>query len=146
MTGVVTRQSARVILLDGQDRVLLLRWVHPTLDDGVWWITPGGGLEPDEDYRTGALRELQEEVGLQLTPADLAGPVYERDAESVVETGPVRQHEVYFTARVDGHEVVTDGWTRFELETITGTRWWTRAELAATTERIAPGNLLELLP
>jgi 8-oxo-dGTP pyrophosphatase MutT (NUDIX family) len=146
MTGVVERQSARVILLDGQDRVLLLRWVHPSRPDGVWWITPGGGLEAGEDARAGAVRELFEEVGLALTGEDLGGPVFERDAETVIESGLVRQHEVYFTARVDSHDVVTDGWTPFEVETITGTRWWTRAELAATTERIAPANLVELLP
>lgn len=146
MTGVVERQSARVLLLDGRDRVLLLRWVHPTRDDGVWWITPGGGLEPGEDARTGAVRELYEEVGLRLTVGDLSGPVYERDAETVIETGLVRQHEVYFTARVDRHDVVTDGWTPFELETLTEARWWTRAELAGTSERVAPANLLELLP
>ena len=146
MTGVVERESARVILLDGQDRVLLLRWVHPSRDDGVWWITPGGGLEPGEDHRAGAVRELHEEIGLQLAEDDLTGPVYERDAESVIETGLVRQHEVYFTARIDSHDVVTDGWTPFEVATITDTRWWTRDELAGTTERIAPTNLVELLP
>jgi len=146
MTGVVERQSARVILLDGQDRVLLLRWVHPSQADGVWWITPGGGLEPDEDYPTGAVRELQEEIGLRLTAGDLTGPVYERDAESVIETGLVRQHEVYFTARVDSHDVVTHGWTPFEVATITDTRWWTREELSSERERIAPSNLLDLLP
>jgi 8-oxo-dGTP pyrophosphatase MutT (NUDIX family) len=146
MTGVVERQSARVILLDAADRVLLLRWVHPSRDDGVWWITPGGGLEPDEDYPAGAVRELHEEIGLRLTTADLTGPVFERDAESVIETGLVRQHEVYFTARVDSHDVVTEGWTPFEVATITETRWWTREELATTTERIAPKNLIELLP
>ena len=115
MTGVVERQSARVILLDGQDRVLLLRWVHPTLDDGVWWITPGGGLEPDEDYLAGAVRELHEEIGLRLTTEDLRGPVFERDAESVIESGPVRQHEVYFTARIDSHEVVIDGCVNLDV-------------------------------
>ena len=146
MTGVVERQSARVILLDGQDRVLLLRWVHPSRPDRVWWITPGGGLEAGEDARAGAVRELFEEVGLALRADDLGGPVFERDAETVLESGLVRQHEVYFTAWVDSHDVVTDGWTPFEVETITGTRWWTRAELAATTERIAPANLVELLP
>jgi 8-oxo-dGTP pyrophosphatase MutT (NUDIX family) len=146
MTGVVERQSARVILLDARDRVLLLRWVHPTDDDGVWWITPGGGLEPGEDHLAGAVRELHEEIGLRLTAEDLTGPVFERDAQTVIETGLVRQHEVYFTARVDAHEVVTGGWTPFEVATITETRWWTREELASTSERVAPQNLLELLP
>ena len=154
MTGLIERQSARVVILDAAGRVLLLRWQHPDArgkaagdrDDGVWWITPGGGLEPDEDYVTGAVREVYEEVGLRLAPSDLTGPVYERDAETVIESGTVRQHEVYFTARVEAHEVVTDGWTPFEVATITETRWWTREELATTHERVAPANLLGLLP
>ena len=31
--------------------------------NGPHWNTPGGGLEPGEDYPAGALRELAEETG-----------------------------------------------------------------------------------
>lgn len=33
------------------------------------WDLPGGGVEPGEDARSAALREIQEEIGLTL-PAD----------------------------------------------------------------------------
>jgi hypothetical protein len=50
------RRAARVLLLDPEDRVLLMRY-----DDGPpnghHWTTPGGGLNDGEDYRAAALRE-----------------------------------------------------------------------------------------
>src|SRR3984885_7704999 len=56
------RRAARVLLLDPEDRVLLMRY-----DDGPpnghHWTTPGGGLNDGEDYRSAALRELEEETG-----------------------------------------------------------------------------------
>src|SRR5436309_2898508 len=38
-------QAARVLLIDDQDRVLLLR---ANVGAGDVWITPGGGVEPGE--------------------------------------------------------------------------------------------------
>ena len=29
------------------------------------WIVPGGGLEPNEDYSSAALREVMEEAGVK---------------------------------------------------------------------------------
>jgi 8-oxo-dGTP pyrophosphatase MutT (NUDIX family) len=37
------------------------------------WALPGGRLDEGEDACAGALRELQEEVGLALAPSDLLG-------------------------------------------------------------------------
>ena len=34
-------------------------------DRGSWWFTPGGGLDPGESHRDGAVRELFEETGLR---------------------------------------------------------------------------------
>jgi 8-oxo-dGTP pyrophosphatase MutT (NUDIX family) len=58
------RHAARVLLLDERDRVLLFRFVRPETG-GVFWASPGGGLEDGEDARTAAVRELAEEVGLR---------------------------------------------------------------------------------
>jgi ADP-ribose pyrophosphatase YjhB (NUDIX family) len=56
------RRAARVILLDPDDRVLLMRYDQPP-PNGRHWATPGGGAEDGEDYRAAALRELAEETG-----------------------------------------------------------------------------------
>ncbi|MBC7679310.1 MAG: NUDIX domain-containing protein, partial [Pseudorhodobacter sp.] len=62
----VARTAARVLLLDGRDRVLLFRGGDPHLPErGTWWFTPGGGLDPGEQTVDGAVRELFEETGLR---------------------------------------------------------------------------------
>ncbi len=56
------RHAARVVLLDPQARVLLMRYDDPP-PNGTNWSTPGGGLEPGESHHEAALRELAEETG-----------------------------------------------------------------------------------
>ena len=57
----VERPTARVLLIDGRDRVLLFE-MH-TADGRVFWCPPGGGLEAGESHEQAALRELTEETG-----------------------------------------------------------------------------------
>jgi 8-oxo-dGTP pyrophosphatase MutT (NUDIX family) len=56
------RPAGRVVLLDPDDRVLLMRYDDGP-PNGVHWSTPGGGLNPGEDFAAGAARELAEETG-----------------------------------------------------------------------------------
>jgi 8-oxo-dGTP pyrophosphatase MutT (NUDIX family) len=62
------RTSARAIILDEADQVLLCRFVfpHPAVPNGAQavWAAPGGGIEPGEDGLSALRRELQEETGL----------------------------------------------------------------------------------
>ncbi len=54
------RANVGIVVHDGPDRVLVLeRSDHP----GSWQF-PQGGIEPGEEYREAALRELHEETGL----------------------------------------------------------------------------------
>jgi 8-oxo-dGTP diphosphatase len=57
---------AAVLLVDGRGWLLLQeRDEHPVLDPERWGLC-GGHLEPGEEERDGALRELAEETGLAL--------------------------------------------------------------------------------
>ncbi|MBF6141218.1 MULTISPECIES: NUDIX domain-containing protein [Nocardia] len=58
--------SADVLLFDQQGRILL---VDPNYKPG--WDLPGGNVEANEPPDAGALRELHEELGLELSPDDL---------------------------------------------------------------------------
>lgn len=65
--------GAAVVLVTAADRVLLVR---TTTREG--WAAPGGKRDPGEDLRTTAVRELGEEVGLDLDPGRLVPVGYER--------------------------------------------------------------------
>ncbi len=65
----IEKLAAAVLVSDTDGRVLLLRRAKEEAFSG-WWEYPSGGLEPGEDIRDGAARELREEAG--LTGLDLA--------------------------------------------------------------------------
>jgi 8-oxo-dGTP pyrophosphatase MutT (NUDIX family) len=124
--------------------VLLLFGRDPALpDDPGWWITPGGGLDDGESLADAAIREVREETGLALD--SLEGPLGERETEFGFDGELIRQHEVFFAARVAVFDVDRAGWSDLELRTLHNARWWTRDELATTNEVVYPENLLELV-
>jgi 8-oxo-dGTP pyrophosphatase MutT (NUDIX family) len=61
----VVKRTARAILLDGGDLLLIKR----TKPGGPpYWITPGGGVEPEDGSVVEALhREVDEELGAKVT-------------------------------------------------------------------------------
>ncbi|GAA2149458.1 NUDIX hydrolase [Kitasatospora kazusensis] len=107
--AVQRRRAARVLLLDGSDRILLLRGTDPAVPEVTWWITPGGGLEPGEGPREAAMRELAEETG--LLDVEL-GPVVAYDTVSFSFQGQRYEQEQRFLlarTRADGASVSGSG-------------------------------------
>ncbi|MFE1247273.1 NUDIX hydrolase [Streptomyces sp. NPDC058735] len=75
-----------VLLLDTEDRILLLRYSGGRPGAGLWGL-PGGMLDDGEDPVAAARREVCEETGIVLAhPLRLIG--YDHRAD-VKETGPV---------------------------------------------------------
>jgi 8-oxo-dGTP pyrophosphatase MutT (NUDIX family) len=65
------RAFAGVILVDRRGWILMQeRDEHPRIDPETWGLS-GGHLEPGESPEEGALRELEEETGVALSPTDL---------------------------------------------------------------------------
>jgi double-stranded uracil-DNA glycosylase len=130
------RDAVRALVVDADERVLLLRWEHPATRER-WWITPGGGIGPGEDPETALRRELAEETGLR---PDALGPVvWRRDHVLPLGERLVRQRERFHLLRVDRPEVAPE--IDLEAEHVQGYRWWTLAELEATEERMGPPSL-----
>jgi len=67
----VPRLFAGVILVDRRGWLLLQERDEFPVIDPEKWGPPGGHLEPDEDPAEGAARELLEETGVRVDPAEL---------------------------------------------------------------------------
>ncbi|GHE10826.1 tRNA (adenosine(37)-N6)-threonylcarbamoyltransferase complex ATPase subunit type 1 TsaE [Klenkia taihuensis] len=140
------RSSVRVLLVDDAGRVLLFHDSDAGLDPVVtWWMTPGGGIDDGEDDVTAVVRELAEETGLQVDPAQVRGPLARRRVRHGFSDVVVDQRDTFYAVRVPAFEVSVLGHTEDEQRTILGHRWWTREELAGTGETVYPGDLPALL-
>ena len=67
----MSRVFAGVILVDRRGWLLLQERDEFPVIDPEKWGPPGGHLEPGEDPASGAARELLEETGVRIDPADL---------------------------------------------------------------------------
>ncbi|MEV6114178.1 NUDIX hydrolase [Streptomyces sp. NPDC052109] len=137
------RKVARVVLLDPEDRILLLHGHEPDDPADDWWFTPGGGLEGAETREEAALRELVEETG--ITDVEL-GPVLWRRVCSFPFAGRRwDQDEWYYLARTAQTATAAQGLTELERRSVAGARWWTCQELTRAHETVYPTRLAELL-
>src|SRR5690606_13053716 len=94
------RTSARAVLIDEQDRVLLMRGNDPKVPEVSFWFTVGGGVEPGESLRAAAVREIHEETGYTADPAALRGPIWRRVAVFPFNGELIRSEELFFALRV----------------------------------------------
>lgn len=143
----VPRVGARLILLDDDDRVLLIeerfespreRWRH--------WLTPGGGVEAGESLAAAATREVVEETGIRIElPPDAAEVHRQRRAWSWAGV-TYDQVDHYFAARVAApFEPVPAALTEIELQTVVGARWWRAADIRASSEVFVPPDLADVV-
>jgi ADP-ribose pyrophosphatase YjhB (NUDIX family) len=138
------RHAGRVIVLDPAERILLFRYDNEP-PNGRHWCTPGGGLEPGEDYHSGAQRELVEETGWADVPV-LPAEVHQRTLTMEYAGRLVRQNERFFLARVPVDQRALGEVAAMHLcDGIAATRWWTLAELDNTDEAVWPEGLAALV-
>ncbi len=142
---VIPRRAARVLPVDTGNRVLLLHGFNPSAPADLFWFTIGGGIDPGESPAAAAARELLEEAGLAVDPADLGEPVWQRIAEFSFDGRRYRQEEEYFLLRVGFFEVSLAGLDTIEQQTVIGYRWWDAAGLQAAGEVFFPAELPRLL-
>lgn len=142
----VVRTAGRMLVLDRDDRVLLISSLQSPGASAANWVAPGGGTEPGETPAQAAVRELREETGIVVDlPAD-AVPVAEERAVFFVGQWHLDQTDVYFCTRVDARpDIDCSGLTELEHDTVLAYRWWSAQELADTDDVYWPADLVATL-
>lgn len=103
-----TRLAAYAVIVDSQDRILLALW-----NEGPepLWTMPGGGVEFGETAEEGAVRELREETGYDVTLGPLLGihsHVVAAEDRPSGETQPLKNLRVFFAAEISGGELAAE--------------------------------------
>ncbi|MFI5801623.1 NUDIX hydrolase [Streptomyces sp. NPDC051561] len=140
------RHSARVLLLDELDRLLLLKF-HIDPDNpagGHGWSTPGGGVEDGETLAEAAARELREETGLSVAPEALGPKIAETSGYADLGWSAGVFQDDFFHLRITAHQVDTTRLEAHERKYHAGHHWWPLAELATTDAPVHPHGLAAL--
>lgn len=142
--GPYARRTARVLLMDKEDRLLLFKFGSRRRNHV--WLTPGGGIDEGEAVNVAAARELREETGLVVTPEQLGAVVAMTGGYAELGSwikGNIR--EDFFFHRVDSLNIDNSGFTDYERKSIAEIRWWSVADLESTAENVVPWGLVPLL-
>lgn len=135
------RTAVRALLLDPADRLLLLCGRDPSRpDQGSFWFTVGGGLDPGEVPDRALRREITEEVGIR--DVSIGPPVWLLRNRFVFNGRPIDQENTFYLARTAETALDRSGEDEVELASIVDARWWTLEELRTTRDRLYPVPLV----
>ena len=143
-THVKHRETARIMLIDEENRIFLLKThFDPEVGLPPRWLTPGGGIDSGESTLQAAVRELYEETGMTVSPEVLGEPVLVASGRWDWADG-LNYHtytDTIYELKVQNFQPDTSGFTQDELRDILEYRWWTLEEILWSKEPLAPHEL-----
>ena len=147
MSDLRIREAVRALVLDDDDRILLVRFEFP---QRTVWAIPGGGIDAGESDHDALRRELAEEIG--LVDADIGAHLWNRLHIIPFIDGmwDGQREKAYVVRAPAGFEPRPHfTWEQLNAERLFEIRWWTLADLqaAAGTGAIntAPSGLAALV-
>jgi 8-oxo-dGTP diphosphatase len=142
-TELPIRQAVRALILDPDQRVLLVRFQFSI---GTVWALPGGGIESDETPLEALRRELIEEVGLHDVEI---GPFVWDMNRTIPEMSPNgwsgQRDLIHYVATPAFDPQPTLSWEQMNSEGVHELRWWTPYEVANSDSLFAPRTFPDML-
>jgi 8-oxo-dGTP pyrophosphatase MutT (NUDIX family) len=138
------RQTARVLPVNPEGRVLLLHGWDPHHPEAPFWFTIGGGAEQGESLRDAASRELLEETGIVIDSEALGDPIAHNTVEFSWNGYDIVQGQTFYAVRVESADVTLDGLDDWERAT-TDKYGWLSAEDLGGDERPADPAIPDLM-
>lgn len=142
------RETARVVLVNAKNEIfLLLTEFDPEVKLPPRWLTPGGGIDEGETVIEAAVRELQEETGLEIDPNRLE--TFLGSFEGTWQWGDGVNHHSFvdhvYISNVPDFQLDKTKWTTDEHRDILEFRWWSLDELEASGEPVSPPGLVQAI-
>lgn len=139
------RRAARAVVLDPQDRILLINAKDPVgPNHRDWWEIPGGGIDSGETTQDAVRRELWEEAG--ISNAEIGPCIWIQAVEFTFGGWHFEQDEWVHVVRCDGTAEGPKGLEALEALAFGDQRWWDLEEILELQPRTIPYRMTEFLP
>ncbi len=141
---LVRRQTARVLPVDDEGRVLLLHGWDPYHPEDPFWFTIGGATDEGEALRDAGARELYEETRIRVDPERLGEPIAQNEIEFSWGGHRIAQEQTFYAVAVGSAPVSLEGLDEWERAT-TDRFGWLSAEDLGAGERPAHPDIPDLI-
>jgi len=141
---VIRRQTARVLPVDPEGRVLLLHGWDPHHPGQPFWFTIGGAADPGESLPEAGARELYEETRISVEPERLGEPIARNSIEFSWGGHRIAQEQTFYAVAVGPAVVSLEGLDQWERAT-TDKYGWLTAEDFEDGERPAHPDIPDLI-
>ena len=127
--GAWHRETARVLPVDSEGRVLLLHGWDPHHPERPYWFTIGGAAEGAESLRDAAARELYEETRISVDPAQLGEPIAHNTIEFSWGGIHIVQEQTFYAVLLTSAKVSLEGLDQWERATTDKYGWLSAEDL-----------------
>lgn len=150
----VERNSIRVILINDKKELLLMcvEDKKTTSADGIYsgpfWVLVGGGMEPGENIKEAAFRELHEETGLSRADVELSSVVWRSEVHMVLAGTPSHIKDQYIVAKLKKNDgkISNENFTDWEKEVVRKVDWFSLEQIKNISDPVYPIGLTDYLP
>ena len=144
MSSIWHRQTARVLPVDDEGRVLLLHGWDPYHPDRPFWFTIGGAADPGESLAEAGARELYEETRISVEPERLGEPIAQNFIEFCWAGHHIAQEQTFYAVAVGSVTVSLEGMDHWERAS-TDKYGWLTAEDLETDQRPADSGIPDVI-